>query len=373
LKSKLIPGIACAFLLSGIAGGVEVVYKAPIRGLALETQLRVQVVPDGYIVIGNLEVTKLDDKHQIEWQFKPHKARYEITSFFYAGDGSLIIGGWEKSGRGKKAWLLKLSSMGTIVWDRPVDQAQKVLAISGLSAGGFYALTEEAGEGSGGGQLKFFDAKGNLKERPKIEVVTAFAEDISMFHHADSTVTIFGGTVRNTLEAVRISIGKRSLLLEHVIVQEEAFYRKLKGFVNFIVHESPNGGYYAAFTAMGSGENTEDYRVATFDDRLKLLSTKDFGGNDSDGLSSMILDDAGDIVLAGYSYSGVSRDKSEPAFEEKHCDVWLIKVDVTGTKVWDKTLTGPGCILQARVFSKGGQIWVVYGEEGQVMIAALRE
>jgi hypothetical protein len=48
----------------------------------------------------------------------------------------------------------------------------------------------------------------------------------------------------------------------------------------------------------------------------------------------------GSYVLAGYSLSGISGDKSEPNFGDY--DYWVIKTDSLGNKLWDKTVGGNG-------------------------------
>jgi hypothetical protein len=375
MRGKVLLSIICFYVGPGLAP-VEVVYKAPIEGLSLDTQLHVQVVPDGYIILGDRDVTKLDDKHKIVWQFKlKRKGQHGISSFCYAGEGGLIIGCWEKSSRGPQARLIKLSDSGEVVWDMPVPKSEKVLAISVSPKNrSYYVLTIDGQPTIGSGRrLISFNEDGTRRAFPEVELAADYIEDVSMFIHGDSTVVVFGGTLNNTLEAESLGFEKSKASRKCVTIEKEAFYKKLRGFVNLIVLEKPSGGYYSAYTVMGSGQKFEDYRIVSFDDKFESLTTMDFGGDDSDGLSGMSMDSSGNMVLAGYSYSGVSRDKSEPAFEKNHCDVWVIKVDPKGNKVWDKTLTGPGCILQARVFSKGDQTWVVYGEENQVMIAALRD
>jgi hypothetical protein len=375
MKIKTLLIASCAFLLSASDRGVEVIYKAPIEGLGLDRQLYVQSINQGYAVISNTEVAMLDGKHRIAWQFKPRtKGQHGISSFCETGDGGIVIGGWEKASHGKQAWLVKLNNAGQKEWDASMDPSEQVLAIAGSSKG-FYVLTVDATaeRGRAGRRVRFYDGKGMLRSQPNIEVDVDFTDDVTMFVGRDSSVTIFGGTARNTLEAVRLGLGRNSSPSESIEIEKAAFYRKLRGFVNFIVIENVRGGYYAAYTAIGAEASADDYRFLTFDNNLKLLKAKDFGGDDSDGLSSMTMDKAGNLALAGYSYSGVSRDKSEPAFEKNHCDVWIIKIDAEGNKLWDKTITGPGCIFQARVFNKGDQTWVVFGEESKVMVAVVSE
>lgn len=51
----------------------------------------------------------------------------------------------------------------------------------------------------------------------------------------------------------------------------------------------------------------------------------------------------------------------------------IIKVNDTGEKLWDKTITGPGCILQAKLFWKPGHVGIVFMEECGVMIAVIAD
>ncbi len=95
------------------------------------------------------------------------------------------------------------------------------------------------------------------------------------------------------------------------------------------------------------------------------------GGNDYDFLYSIDQTNDGGYILAGSSYSGVSGDKTEPNFIGTNIyDYWVVKLDPTGQIIeWQKTLGGgaaeePSQVIQT---SDGGYLvggWSFSGISG---------
>ncbi|MFC5407807.1 putative Ig domain-containing protein [Larkinella bovis] len=86
------------------------------------------------------------------------------------------------------------------------------------------------------------------------------------------------------------------------------------------------------------GNTGEDYRVIRIDLKGKLQWEKTYGGSGTDYLSAMAPTPDGNVLLAGHSNSPQSEDK-----EAEHYgggDYWLVKIDLDGTKLWDKALGG---------------------------------
>ncbi|WP_028666607.1 CARDB domain-containing protein [Runella zeae] len=65
---------------------------------------------------------------------------------------------------------------------------------------------------------------------------------------------------------------------------------------------------------------------------------KVFGGNNSDGVITIIPSVDGGYLIGGYSYSGISGDKTQTAKGES--DYWVVKINANGDKEWDKTYGG---------------------------------
>ncbi|MCB2380507.1 T9SS type A sorting domain-containing protein [Hymenobacter sp. BT635] len=91
-----------------------------------------------------------------------------------------------------------------------------------------------------------------------------------------------------------------------------------------------------------SGDKTQpnvggyDYWVVKLDANGNKLWDKTFGGNDIDQLVALRVTPDGGYILGGYSMSNSSGDKTQNSQGE--LDYWLVKLDAAGNKLWDKTL-----------------------------------
>ena len=80
------------------------------------------------------------------------------------------------------------------------------------------------------------------------------------------------------------------------------------------------------------------------------------GGNQSDNIKSIALTEDGGFMLLGNSSSGISIDKTTPAYGLG--DIWLVKLDSNGTVLWDKSFGGAGLDFGTQIISTadGGYI-----------------
>ncbi len=91
---------------------------------------------------------------------------------------------------------------------------------------------------------------------------------------------------------------------------------------------------------------------------------KTFGGTLYETVTSMQQTADGGYILGAYSNSGTSSDKSQPS--KGGDDFWLIKLDATGNKVWDKTIGGSGSDILSSIAqtTDGGYILGGYSNSG---------
>src|SRR6187397_2897138 len=93
-----------------------------------------------------------------------------------------------------------------------------------------------------------------------------------------------------------------------------------------------------------SGDKTEDnkglhdYWVVKLDANGNKLWDKTFGGSADDFLQSVKQTIDGGFILGGWSLSTISGDKTENSKGES--DYWVVKIDVNGNKIWDRTIGG---------------------------------
>ncbi|RDC64880.1 T9SS type A sorting domain-containing protein [Adhaeribacter pallidiroseus] len=124
---------------------------------------------------------------------------------------------------------------------------------------------------------------------------------------------------------------------------------------------TPDGGYLLGGTSQSgiSKDKTEankgepdkygspdtDYWVVKIDANGNKLWDKTIGGDFQESLTSLAAAPDGSYLLSGLSLSGISDDKTE---DRKGCDeeypdycftdVWVVKLDHDGNKLWDRTL-----------------------------------
>ncbi len=120
------------------------------------------------------------------------------------------------------------------------------------------------------------------------------------------------------------------------------------GDIPYSIVAANDGGYVIAgysYSSGISGDKTDsgkgsfDYWIVKINRDGQKVWDKTFGGNEIDYPRSALATNDGGYVIAGYSYSGISGDKTEPN-RGNGSDYWIIKLDRDGEKVWDKTLGG---------------------------------
>ena len=116
------------------------------------------------------------------------------------------------------------------------------------------------------------------------------------------------------------------------------------------IQQTADGGYLIGGTS-GSGANGDktqgsrggyDYWVIRVDASGNTLWDRRFGGDRDDIMMDMCKTADRGFVLAGYSESGISGDKTQDNRNpgEGTADYWVVKIDSAGNKVWDKRFGG---------------------------------
>ena len=130
------------------------------------------------------------------------------------------------------------------------------------------------------------------------------------------------------------------------------------------VQQTSDGGYILGGTSPSplSGDKTQasqgswDYWVIKLDASGRKQWDRTFGGSGQDQLSSLRQTTDGGYILGGYSSSPLSGDKTQPS--RGNNDYWLVKVDANGTKQWDQTYGGSDLdfLLSVQQTSEGGYL-----------------
>ncbi len=122
------------------------------------------------------------------------------------------------------------------------------------------------------------------------------------------------------------------------------------------------GGYSDSQISGEKTENSYglyDYWMVKIGSHGKVLWDKTIGGNSNDFFSSLIQTQDRGYILAGISSSGISGYKTEASRGDS--DYWVVKTDNHGNVSWNKTIGGNRKDLAQSIIEKGKGNFVVGG------------
>lgn len=237
-----------------------------------------------------------------------------LMSAVLTPDGGFLLGGDSNSGisgertessRGSTDyWVVRISSVGTKLWDRAYggSDADMLASIQITSTGHYYLCGYSFSNISG-------QKTQNSKGSSDYWVVKIDALGTKVW---DKTI---GG---NSLEF----LWKSAIGLNDELVA---------------------GGFSYSNISSDKSETSfglSDYWVVKLDAAGNKLWDKTFGGTGDEEIRAIFYTGDNSFVIAGNSTSGISGNKSDANIG--NYDYWLVKVNNDGVKQWDKTIGGAG-------------------------------
>ena len=295
-----------------------------------------------------------------------------MTTVQPAGDGGYILGGWSWSGAdGNKTsasfgnrdyWLVKVDGSGTKQWEKVFGgTGADVLYSVQPTADGGYLLAgisdspvsgnkTNAGFGDYDIWLVKVDANGN-KQWEKVFGGTG-GDYVRSVQPTGDGGYILGGDSYSGVSGNKTTPNQGDY--DYWLVKVDASGNKQweQGFGGTSADQmmsarpTSDGGYLlAGYSFSGANGNktsanlgNSDYWLVKTDGSGNKQWEKTFGGTADDTLNDAQPTSDGGCLLAGYSASGVSGNKTNANFGGK--DYWLVKVDDTGTKQWERSFGG---------------------------------
>lgn len=284
-----------------------------------------------------------------------------LTAIIQTSDGGYLCGGHSDSGiSGDKSqvsggnndyWVVKLDANGNKIWDKTFGAISwdYLNAVIQTSDGG-YLLGGHSSYGFSGQEYWVIklDASGN-KLWDKLFVGAFSYDNFQPLQQTRDGGFIFGG--HSASGANIAGKGKSDYWVFKVDANGNLMWsRNYGGNDDDILHsigQTADGGYILGGISKSpvSFDKSQpciggfDYWIVKIDSKGNKKWDKTFGGTDTEsrGEARQTLD--GGYILGGSSNSGAGGDKSQPYYSTAwHPDFWVLKLDATGNKVWDKTI-----------------------------------
>jgi len=317
-KCKLIAktlGVAPVFALIGVMLGGLLVTTLPFAGFANQGQVLAQGLPE-------LEWSKtfgnLGDDFGESVQQTP--------------DGGYVIAGFTESygAGGEDVWLIKTDSNGNKTWDKTFGGTSEDAgwSVRQTSDGGYIIAgsTSSYGAGARDAWLIKADSNGN-KAWDKTFGGTSDDAGWSVQQTLDGGYIIAGGTGS-------YGAGEGDVWLIKTDSNGNKVWDKTFGGTSddagWSVQQTSDGGYVIAGFTGSYGAGGEDVWLIKTDSNGNKVWDKTFGGTSLDDGESVQQTSDGGYIIAGYTESYGAGGE----------DVWLIRTDSNGNKVWDKTFGG---------------------------------
>jgi hypothetical protein len=265
-------------------------------------------------------------------------------------DGGYILAGSTNSfGAGNgDAWLIKTDANGNKVWDKTFggSYSDGAYAVQQTSDGGYILAgsTQSYGAGSSDAWLIKTDADGNkLWDKTFGGINSDGASAVQQT--SDGGYILAGST--NSFGADNYD----AWLIKTDANGNKVWDRTFGGSGMdgaYAVQQTSDGGYILAGFTDSYGAGSRDGWLIKTDANGNKLWDKTFGGSANDLAYALQQTSDSGYILAGWTYS----------YGAVNSDAWLIKTDVNGNKVWEKTFGGSSddSAYTVRQTSDGGYI-----------------
>ena len=344
---------------------------------------------------GDYWVVKLDASGNKQWDKSYGGTNFDgINSLQQTSEGGYILGGTsfsDVSGNktsdgygGSDFWVVKLDAGGNKQWDKSYGgSSNEVLhSLQQTSDGGYIlggiSFSEISGNKTSGSQgagdywIVKVDANGNKQWEKSYG-----GNDRDELHSLQQTVDggyVLGGSSFSRASGNKTNVNRGTGTSDYWVVKVDASGNKQwdKSYGGddaeelYAVQQTSDGGYILGGNSYSgvSGNKTaasygsHDYWVVKLDSSGNKQWDKSCGGNDSDELYSVQQTSDGGYILGGISSSGVSGNKTSVLNSPDVRAYWLVKLGVNGDKQWEQAVRGTysGEVLRLQPCRDGGFI-----------------
>lgn len=293
-----------------------------------------------------------------------------------AGDGGFIAVGYTVSNNGdvsglhgkwEDGWVIRIDANGNKVWQKALGGTDRDAAVAIIKTadanflmlvGGSSSDGDFTGLGNGGGNFLIkIDGNGTILWKKIIGDVNTYPGNIIP---AVGGGYMLVGTFNSAATWGDFWVAKINETGD--MAWQKTFGGSYADGASSIVPASDNGYIIAGSSQSTNGDvtgnhGTDDVWIVKIDDNGNKVWQKSYGGSNGEGCSSIAKTGDGGYVLVG----GTASNDGDVSGNHGNEDVWVIKIDAAGNKVWQKTLGGPERDGASHVIPASGGGFIVAG------------
>ena len=334
----------------------------------------------------------------IQWQ-KSFGGCYGVNALYdlqQTSDGGYILGGRSNCGiSGNKTstnygysdfWVVKIDASGNKIWEKSYGglTEDSVTSLQQTSDGGYilggYSQSVISGNktSTNYGSYDYWVVKINTNGNKIWEKSFGGSSDdyLRSLQQTSDGGYILGGNSSSGISGSKTNINYGGVDCWVIkldtncnVMWQRSFGGSSDDYLNSL-QQTSDGGYilggYSESKISGNKTSTNygdfDYWIIKADASGNKIWEKSFGGSGDDCLSSLQQTSDGGYILGGNSSSGISGSKTSTNYG--YSDFWVVKIDASGNKIWEKSYGGPNndCMRSLKQTSDGGYILGGYSE-----------
>ncbi len=341
--------LLCVLLVCSLSEGTGGVAVQPrfqrTVGGTLDDLVRsiIQTTDSGYALVGytfsfgaglnDIYVVKLDMSGALHWTTTVGGSIIdEAYSIIQTADGGYAVAATTLSfGTGRNdMYVLRLDANGTLKWSRTIggSMAERALSITRTTDGGLAVAgaTDSFGAGSGDMYIVKLDSSGVLQWSRTLGAVSADIP-LSIIQTADGGYALAGYTFS-------FGAGQNDVYIVKLDSSGTLQWNRTVGGTNYdygqSIIQTADGGYAVAGYTQSFGAGNYDTYIVKLDSSGTLQWNRTIGGTNVDYAYSVIQTAGGGFAVVG----------STRSFGAGNDDVYIVKLDATGTLQWSKTFGG---------------------------------
>ena len=393
---------AASYLFNTYSFSQEIQWQNTIGGSDVDILESIHQTTDGGYILGGFSksnisgdktensigtydywIVKTNSAGNIQWQNTIGGIGYEeLHSISQTTDGGYLLGGYSRSNiSGDKSenciggagdyWIIKTDSTGNIQWQNTIGGVGDDLLNSLMpTEDGGYILGGNSDSGPSGDKTEFcignddywivkIDSLGTIQWQNTIG--GSSQDQLNSIKQTSDEGYILGGWSNSNTSGDKTENNWDTTLItsDYWIVKIDSsgniqWQNTIGGSNADILHsiqQTADGGYILGGYSNSdfSGDKTEnsmggfDYWLVKTDSTGNILWQKTFGGSGYDYLYSVQPTTDGGYILGGYSWSGISGNKTESLWDtivQASGDYWIIKTDEFGNIKWQNDIGG---------------------------------